>query len=81
MKKKDLQSSSLPWEQTDNFWIPSSTLEFMATGSGATGAAGLGKLQGLFEIHKCLLYSVGNPESSSGAEEVQQQSTDVQTSH
>lgn len=32
MKKKDLQSSSLSWEQTDNFLIPSSTLEFIATG-------------------------------------------------
>lgn len=63
IKKKDLQSSSLSWEQTDNFFIPSSTLEFMGR------AAGIGKLQGMFEIQSCLLHSVGSPESSCGAEE------------
>lgn len=56
LMKKDLQSSSLPWEQSDNFGIPSTTPEFMATRWGR--AAGLGKLQGMFEIQNCLLYSV-----------------------
>lgn len=54
IKKKDLQSSSLSWEQTDNFFIPSSTLEFMGR------AAGIGKCRACLRSRAacCTLWAV-----------------------
>lgn len=55
MKKKNLQSSSLPWEQSDNW---NSKQHPGIHGNRWGRAAGLGKLQGMFEIQNFLLYSV-----------------------